>query len=87
MESGTISGKNLGNHLGMKSGKELPDRVKTWVRRPGKKKCARQGDFFASGKTPFCTWEHQVYTRSIQQGDKVESESNKKGQYRLKEEI
>jgi hypothetical protein len=33
------------------------------------------------------TWEHQVYTRPIQQGDKVESESNKKGQSELKEEI
>jgi hypothetical protein len=31
------------------------------------------------GKRIFCTWEHQVYKRPIQQGDKVESESNKKG--------
>jgi hypothetical protein len=39
------------------------------------------------GKRPFCTQEHQVYTRPIQQGDEVESESNKKGQSNLKEEI
>jgi hypothetical protein len=72
---------------GYEIGKYLPDRVKTRVRRPGKTKCARQGDFFASGKRPFCTHEYQVYTRPIQQGDKVESESNKKGQSELKEEI
>jgi hypothetical protein len=46
----------------------------------------RQGDFFNSGKRPFCTQEYQVYTRPIQQGDKVESESNKEGQSELKEE-
>jgi hypothetical protein len=51
------------------------------------KKCARHGDFFASGKRLFCTQEYQVYTRLIQQGDEVESESNKKGQSKLKEEI
>jgi 2-keto-4-pentenoate hydratase/2-oxohepta-3-ene-1,7-dioic acid hydratase in catechol pathway len=56
-ESGTISGKNPGKRPRKKSGKELPDWVKTRVRRP------------------------------IQQGDKVEFESNKKGQSELKEEI
>jgi hypothetical protein len=61
--------------------------VKTRVRGPGKTKHARQEDLFALGKKPFCTWEHQVYTRPIQQGDKVESVSNKKGQSELKEEI
>jgi hypothetical protein len=40
-----------------------------------------------SGKRLFCTQEHHVYTRPIQQGDEVESESNKKGQSKLKEEI
>jgi hypothetical protein len=66
---------------------KVPDGVKTRVRRPGRKKRVRQGDFFALGKRPFCTQEHQVYTRPIQQGDKVESESNKEGQSELKEEI
>jgi hypothetical protein len=33
-ESGTILGKNPGK----KSDNELPDQVKTWVRRPGKTK-------------------------------------------------
>jgi hypothetical protein len=84
-ESGTVSSKNPGKRPGKKSGKELPGRVKTRVRRSGKKKCVRQGDFFASGKRPFCTREHQIYTRLIQQGDKVESESNKKGQSELEE--
>jgi hypothetical protein len=82
-ESSTVSGK----HPGKKLGKELPDQVKTRVRWPDKKKNVRQGDFFASGKRPFCTWEHQIYTRPIQHGDKVESESNKEGQSKLKEEI
>jgi hypothetical protein len=35
----------------------------------------------------FSTQEHQVYTRPIQQGDKVKLESNKKGQSELKEQI
>jgi hypothetical protein len=35
----------------------------------------------------FCTQEHKVYARLIQQGDKVESESNKKGESELKEEV
>jgi hypothetical protein len=52
-----------------------------------RQKIARQGDFLASGKRPFGTREHQVYTRPIRQGDKVESESNKKGQSELKEDI
>jgi hypothetical protein len=47
----------------------------------------RQGDFFTLGKRSFYTQEHQVYTRPIQQGDKVESESNKEGQSELKGEI
>jgi hypothetical protein len=46
-----------------------------------------KGTFFALGKRPFCTWEHQVYVRPIQQGDNVESKSNKKGQSELKEGI
>jgi hypothetical protein len=37
-ELGTISGKNPGKRPGKKSGRELSDRVKTWVRGPGKKK-------------------------------------------------
>jgi hypothetical protein len=65
----------------------VKDRLKTWIRGRARPKCARQGDFFASGKRPFCTREHQVYTRLIQQGDKVDSESNKNGQSGLKEEI
>jgi hypothetical protein len=35
-ESGTISDKNLGKRPGKKSGNELPDRVKTRVRRSSK---------------------------------------------------
>jgi hypothetical protein len=78
---------NPGKRPGKKSGKELPDRVKLGSGGRARQKRARQGDFFATGKRPFCTQEHQVYTRLIQQGDKVESESNKKGQSELKEEI
>jgi hypothetical protein len=37
-ESGIISGKNPGKRAGKKSGKELPVRVKTWVRRSRKTK-------------------------------------------------
>jgi hypothetical protein len=86
-KSGTISSKTLGKRPGKKSGKELPDRVETQVRSQTRQKYARQGDFFASSKRPFHTQEHRVYTRPIQQGDKVESESNKEGQSELKEEI
>jgi hypothetical protein len=86
-ESGTISSKNSGKRLGKKSGKELPNRIKLRQGGRARQKCARQGDFFALGKGPFCTSEHQVYTRLIEQGDKAESESNKKGQSELKEEI
>jgi hypothetical protein len=74
-ESGIISAKNPGEHLGKKLGKEV-----------GQDK-NMQDKVFASGKRPFCTQEHQVYTRPIEQGDEVESESNKKGQSKLKEEI
>jgi hypothetical protein len=77
-ESGTISRKILVESLGKKSGKDLPDQVKLcWGGWAGQK-CARQGDFFASGKRPFCTQEHQVYTKPFQQGDEVESESDKR---------
>jgi hypothetical protein len=40
-ESGTISGKNLGKRPYKKSGKELPDQVKTQVRRSGKTKMCK----------------------------------------------
>jgi hypothetical protein len=71
---GTITGK----HLSKKSGKELTDRVKTQVRRLGKTKMCKTRRFFALGKRPFCTRKNQAYTRPIKQGDKVESESNKR---------
>jgi hypothetical protein len=38
IQIGTISGKNPSKRLGKKSGKELPDWVKAWVRTPGKTK-------------------------------------------------
>jgi hypothetical protein len=40
-ESGTISIKNPGKRAGKKSGKELPDWVKTRVRRLGKTKMSK----------------------------------------------
>jgi hypothetical protein len=40
-ESGTISGKNPGKRACKKSGKELPDRVKTRVKRSSKTKMCK----------------------------------------------
>jgi hypothetical protein len=60
-ESGTISGKNPGMCPGKKSGKELPDRVKTRVRWSGKTKnvqdeepsLLRVRDLFVHGNIKF----------------------------------
>jgi hypothetical protein len=44
-DSGKVSGSDLGKEsgtiLGKNPGKELPDRVRTWVRRPGKTKTCK----------------------------------------------
>jgi hypothetical protein len=77
-ESGTMLGKNPIEHLGKKLGKELPDRYSSGEGGRAGQKCARQGDFFTLGKRHFCTQEHQVYTRPVQQGDDVESDSIKR---------
>jgi hypothetical protein len=74
IDSGKESGTFSGNNPGMRLGKKSSQELPDWVRRLGKRKtCKTRG--------------HQVYRRPNQQGDKVESESKKKGQSELKEEI
>jgi hypothetical protein len=52
-ESGTISGKNLGKCSSKKLVKELPDRIRTWVRRSGKTKTCKRRRLLCFGYETF----------------------------------
>jgi hypothetical protein len=64
-DSGKVPGSDSGKDLAQS---RVSIRVKTWVRRPCKTKCVRQGDFFALGSI------------QVGEGDLKESEPRSPGQ-------